>query len=114
MILPGLIPLQFTQFCTSGLRERQVPYAWMLTSGAPHLPLKNYLMVLVIEFVMDYYFAENPFILFSSRIYFFRQPFLMVGDPDMIKDILIKEFPKFHDRRVRSFTFQLFSYRQQY
>lgn len=32
-------------------------------------------------------------------MYFFRLPFLMVGDPDMIKEILIKEFPKFHDRR---------------
>ncbi|KAL9984595.1 hypothetical protein ACROYT_G006906 [Oculina patagonica] len=31
-------------------------------------------------------------------MYFFRTPFLMIGDPDMIKDILIKEFPKFHDR----------------
>lgn len=37
---------------------------------------------------------------FLNRMYFFRLPFLMVGDPDMIKEILIKEFPKFHDRRV--------------
>jgi len=33
-------------------------------------------------------------------MYFFRQPFLMVGDPDMIKEIFIKEFPKFHDRKA--------------
>ncbi|KAL9984597.1 hypothetical protein ACROYT_G006909 [Oculina patagonica] len=32
-------------------------------------------------------------------MYLFRTPFLMVGDPDMIKDIFIKEFPKFHDRK---------------
>ena len=38
-----------------------------------------------------------------SRLFFFRQPFLVVGDPDMIKDILIKEFPKFHDRQVRMY-----------
>ena len=37
---------------------------------------------------------------FCFRMFLFRQPFLMVADPDMIKDILIKEFPKFHDRRV--------------
>ncbi|CAH3147352.1 unnamed protein product, partial [Porites lobata] len=32
-------------------------------------------------------------------MYFLRVPFLMVGDPDIIKEILIKKFPKFHDRR---------------
>ena len=48
------------------------------------------------------------FIVFYFRMYFFRQPFLMVGDPDMIKEILIKKFPMFHDRRVRLFcTHQL-------
>lgn len=32
-------------------------------------------------------------------IYIFRQPFLVVADPDMVKDILVKEFTKFHDRK---------------
>ncbi|KAL9984592.1 hypothetical protein ACROYT_G006904 [Oculina patagonica] len=32
-------------------------------------------------------------------IYIFRMPFLVVSDPDMIKEILVKEFPKFHDRK---------------
>ena len=41
-------------------------------------------------------------------MYFFRVPFLMVGDPDIIKEILIKEFPKFHDRRVGFFYWLLF------
>ncbi|XP_022779926.1 uncharacterized protein LOC111321343 [Stylophora pistillata] len=32
-------------------------------------------------------------------IYFFRQHMLMVADPDMLKDILVKDFSKFHDRK---------------
>lgn len=32
-------------------------------------------------------------------MYFFRQPFLMMADPEMIRDVLVKEFPKFHDRK---------------
>lgn len=47
--------------------------------------------------------ALHVFIFFSVRMYLFRQPFLMVADPDMIKEILIKEFPKFHNRRVMRF-----------
>jgi len=35
----------------------------------------------------------------------------MVGDPDMIKEILIKEFPKFHDRLVRMYNATYFSHR---
>lgn len=42
------------------------------------------------------------------RMYFFRQPFLIVGDPDMIKEILVKEFPKFHDRMVRMYKQLIF------
>lgn len=43
-------------------------------------------------------------IFFSVRMFLFRQPFLMVADPDMIKEILIKEFPKFHNRRVMRYS----------
>ncbi|CAH3190591.1 unnamed protein product [Porites evermanni] len=32
--------------------------------------------------------------------YLFREPFLVVGDLDMVKEILVKEFPKFHDRKA--------------
>nr|XP_058970346.1 cytochrome P450 3A7-like [Pocillopora verrucosa] len=32
-------------------------------------------------------------------VYIFRQPFMVVADLDMIKEILVKEFPKFHDRK---------------
>lgn len=44
--------------------------------------------------------AVHVYSLFSIRMFLFRQPFLMVADPDMIKEILIKEFPKFHNRKV--------------
>ena len=30
----------------------------------------------------------------------FRQHMLMVADPDMLKEILVKDFSKFHDRKV--------------
>ena len=42
---------------------------------------------------------DNDFLLLF-RVYIFREPFLMVADPDMIKEILVKEFSKFHDRKV--------------
>ena len=40
------------------------------------------------------------FFVFPKSMYFFREPFLMVGDLDMVKEILVKEFTKFHDRKV--------------
>ena len=43
-------------------------------------------------------FITAIFLLNSS--YLFREPFLVVGDLDMVKEILVKEFPKFHDRKV--------------
>lgn len=46
---------------------------------------------------------DNDFLLLF-RVYIFREPFLMVADPDMIKDILVKEFLKFHDRKVNIFV----------
>lgn len=46
---------------------------------------------------------DNDFLLLF-RVYIFREPFLMVADPDMIKDILVKEFSKFHDRKVNIFV----------
>ncbi|XP_076173237.1 putative cytochrome P450 6a20 [Ptiloglossa arizonensis] len=33
-------------------------------------------------------------------IYMFHKPFLMVNDPDLIRDILAKEFTNFHDRGI--------------
>lgn len=33
-------------------------------------------------------------------MYLFRQPFLVVADPDMIREILVKDFRKFHDRKT--------------
>jgi len=44
---------------------------------------------------------DDYFTLF--RVYIFREPFLVVADPDMIKEILVKEFSKFHDRKVSIF-----------
>lgn len=38
--------------------------------------------------------------LFLLRIYYYLKPYLMVADPDMIKEILVDEFSKFHDRKV--------------
>ena len=50
---------------------------------------------------------HNYFFCFPKSMYFFREPFLMVGDLDMVKEILVKEFTKFHDRKVLILPFRL-------
>ncbi len=101
---------------------RQVILAPIILSRFPNcsLPFNRKFYTLTIKadatspLQCDWYLNSNLLlnvkwmILSPVRMYFFRQPFLMIGDPDMIKEILIKEFPKFHDRRVRLYSSTFF------
>ena len=43
------------------------------------------------------------------RMYDFRRPVLVINDPDILKNVLVKNFSNFYNRRVRCFLLLLSS-----
>ena len=52
--------------------------------------------------------------IFFCRIYFGKRPVLIVSDPDLLKDILIKKANSFIDRFVSSYAADLLLYKLEY
>ena len=64
--------------------------------------------------LVDFFKAEGKPYLFADKCYkkygrvygsyFMFTHCITVGDPEIVKQILVKEFPKFHDRMVSFFS----------
>ena len=74
-------------------------------SGPKPLPFVGHLFDLAkhkynYHLLLDTYYKKYGRVF---KMYFQAKPTIVVSDPDMIKQILVKDFSKFHDRQVSLF-----------